>query len=262
MMQNIIYKEYLKPKLKNPVFIEGLPGFGQVGRLAAEHLVKELKAVKFAELLCTSFPPEVFIEKDGIVKLIKNEFFYSKKGGKEIIILVGDSQSTDVRGQYELSDAILDVVGKYGTKLVFTLGGYATGVLKETPSVFGAATSAELIKKHEKYGVIFRTENERGSIVGASGLIIGLAPLRNMGGICLMGETPGHPLFVDAKSAEAVLAVLGKILGIKLDMKELEERAKEIEKFRTTVQQMMQKASKGTHDKEKVAIQEQLRYIG
>lgn len=259
-MQNIIYKEYVKPKLKNPVFIEGLPGFGQVGRLAAEHLVKELKAVKFGELLCTSFPPEVFIEKDGIVKLIKNEFFYSKKAN--VIILVGDSQSTDVRGQYELSDAILDVAGKYGTKLVFTLGGYATGVLKETPSVFGAATSKELIKKYEKYGIIFRTETERGSIVGASGLIIGLAPLRDMGGICLMGETPGHPLFVDAKSAEAVLAILGKILGVKIDMKELEERAKEIEKFRTTVQQMMQKASKGAHEKEKAAIQEQLRYIG
>ncbi len=259
-MKNIIYNEFEKPKLKNPVFVEGLPGFGQVGRLAAEHLVKELKAVKFGELLCTSFPPEVFIEKNGIVKLIKNEFFYSKKAN--VIILVGDSQSTDVRGQYELADAILEIVSKYQTKLVFTLGGYATGVLKETPSVFGAATSDGIIKKYEKHGIIFRTETERGSIVGASGLIIGLAPQWGMEGVCLMGETPGHPLFVDAKSAEAVLAVLGKILGVKIDMKELEERAKEIEKFRTTVQQMMQKASKGAHEKEKATIQEQLRYIG
>ena len=33
-----------KPKLNNPIMIEGLPGFGQVGRLVAEHLVKEFKA--------------------------------------------------------------------------------------------------------------------------------------------------------------------------------------------------------------------------
>ena len=35
-----------KPKLKEPILIEGLPGFGQVGRLVAEHLVKELKGKK------------------------------------------------------------------------------------------------------------------------------------------------------------------------------------------------------------------------
>ena len=27
------------PKLKNPIFIEGLPGIGNVGKLAVEHLI-------------------------------------------------------------------------------------------------------------------------------------------------------------------------------------------------------------------------------
>ncbi len=121
-MKDVIYKEFKRPKLKNPVFVEGLPGFGQVGRLAAEHLIKELKAVKFAELISPSFPPEVFISKDGLIHLIKNEFYYYKKGGKELIILLGDSQATDVRGQYELSEAILEVVAKYKVETMFTLG--------------------------------------------------------------------------------------------------------------------------------------------
>jgi len=30
--------------LEKPVFIEGLPGIGHVGKLVADHLVKELKA--------------------------------------------------------------------------------------------------------------------------------------------------------------------------------------------------------------------------
>ncbi|MFH0986426.1 MAG: PAC2 family protein, partial [Candidatus Micrarchaeota archaeon] len=34
--------------LHEPVLIEGLPGLGLVGKLAAEHLVSELKAKKFA----------------------------------------------------------------------------------------------------------------------------------------------------------------------------------------------------------------------
>ena len=38
-----------KPKLNAPVFIEGLPGIGYVGRNAAGYLIEELKAKKFAE---------------------------------------------------------------------------------------------------------------------------------------------------------------------------------------------------------------------
>jgi proteasome assembly chaperone (PAC2) family protein len=38
-----------KPKLKNPVLIEGLPGIGFVANIAALHLIRELKANLFAE---------------------------------------------------------------------------------------------------------------------------------------------------------------------------------------------------------------------
>ena len=48
-----------KPKLKNPIFIEGLPGVGNVGRIAAGYLVEELKAKKFAELWSSHFLPIV-----------------------------------------------------------------------------------------------------------------------------------------------------------------------------------------------------------
>ena len=34
------------PKLNNPLFIEGLPGIGNVGKIAVDFLVEELKAKK------------------------------------------------------------------------------------------------------------------------------------------------------------------------------------------------------------------------
>ena len=61
-----------KPKLENPLFIEGLPGIGNVGKLAVEHLVDSVKASKFAELYCKDFPPQVFINSDGTTELVKN----------------------------------------------------------------------------------------------------------------------------------------------------------------------------------------------
>ena len=45
-----------KPDLNNPVCIEGLPGVGNVGKLAAEHLIDEVNAQRFVEIYSTDFP--------------------------------------------------------------------------------------------------------------------------------------------------------------------------------------------------------------
>jgi len=47
------------PKLKNPILIEGLPGIGNVGKLAVEHLIDSIGATKFAEIYSKDFPPQV-----------------------------------------------------------------------------------------------------------------------------------------------------------------------------------------------------------
>ena len=50
MMDDIQIHYDENPKLEDPTFVQGLPGIGNVGKLAAEHLKDELKAVKFAEI--------------------------------------------------------------------------------------------------------------------------------------------------------------------------------------------------------------------
>ena len=91
-----------KPKLKDPILIEGLPGIGNVGKLAVEHLIETTKAKKFAELYSKDFPPQVFINSDGTIKLVNNEFYYrkaKKKNQRDIILLTGDYQGLSSRGQ-------------------------------------------------------------------------------------------------------------------------------------------------------------------
>ena len=66
------------PKLKDIILIEGLPGVGNVGKLAAEHLIDELKAKKFAEIYSKFFPPQVLVDDDGVVKLVNNELYFVK----------------------------------------------------------------------------------------------------------------------------------------------------------------------------------------
>jgi len=230
-----------KPKLKNPVFIEGLPGVGNVGRVAAGYLVEELKAKKFAELISSHFMPVALIPQGSQVEMIKAEFFYWKaknKNQNDLIIMIGDSQSADPEGHYEIVDEILKFLKKLNVKEIFSLGGLNIGVQTEKPKVVGAVSDASLEKKYRKYNIIFDTSQRVGTIVGAAGLFVGLAKYYNIPAICLLGETSGMPFLPDPRSAEAVIKVLSEILNLKIDTSKLQERIKEMKEFMKRIEAM------------------------
>ncbi len=223
----VVFKD--KPKLKEPILVEGLPGVGNVGKLAAEHLVDQLKAVKFADIFSKYFPPQVLVGDSGTIRLVSNEMYYVQRpdAANDIMILIGDYQGLTPDGQYELSDRTLKIAKEFGVKRVFTLGGYGLGKMIEKPRVLGAATDQELVEEMKKYGVTFSKGEPGSGIVGASGLLLGLGVLYGVRSVCLMGETSGY--FVDPKGAQAVLEVLAKILDVKIDFTELESKAEQID---------------------------------
>jgi len=59
--------------------------------------------------------------------------------------------------------------------------------------------------------------------------LLSLGKTHGVKGICLLGET--HGALVDHRSAQAVLEVLTDILGVKIDMRKLEELAKRTERI-------------------------------
>ncbi len=243
-----------KPRLKSPILIEGLPGVGHVGKLVAEHMVEELGANKIIDIYSPYFPPQVIVESDGTVRLVKNEIYaYKSKGKHDLLILVGDHQSTTNEGHYELCGMFLDIAEEFKVERIYALGGYGVGQLVETESVLGAANNIELVEELQKYGVEFRANEPGGGIVGASGLLLGLGALRGIDAACLMGVTSGY--LVDPKSAQAVLKVLCKILEIDVDMQALEERASEMEKIVAKLKEMEE-------GKTPTSAEEDLRYIG
>jgi hypothetical protein len=253
-------KTYIKMieevELTEPIFIEALPGIGHVGKLVAEHIIHELEAKKFAELYSPSFPPQVFVNEDGTIEPMKNEFYaLNGENGQDYIILVGNTQGLSPEGQYEVCGMILDFVQKYGVKQMYTLGGLGTGQPIEKSKVFGAATTLELAEMLKENDVTLRSAD--GGIIGASGLLLGMGMLRDMNGACLMGETPGY--FIDAEASKAVLKVLLDILGMEVDIAKLEERAEETRKMISKAQQMEREMSERMH---LAPGEEDLRYIG
>jgi uncharacterized protein (TIGR00162 family) len=230
----LVYSTADRPKLKSPHLICGFPGSGYVGKLAVDHLIQELPANHLVDIYSSSFPPQVMIKPDGTADLMKNSVFWWHGDGADLLLLTGDSQPANPDSEYALAEEVLGLAEQFGTEQVFTLAAYITGVFVDKPKVFGTATDQETIKAFSSNNI---SVMDSGSITGMNGLVIGIAKLRNIKGICLLGETSGY--VVDAKASKAVLETLLQIVNVRVNMTNLEKRAKDTEMLIQTIEQQM-----------------------
>jgi hypothetical protein len=250
-MKDLLIVTHEEPELRKPILVEGLPGVGNVGKLAAEHMISKLGAKKFISIYSKHFPPQVLIGNDGVIRLVSNDLYYHKReNGPDIIILSGDYQGISQEGQYDISYEVLDIFQKFNGSRLFTLGGWSVGKLVSQPRVLGAATTPGFVAELKEAGVEFSRDEPAGGIVGAAGLLLGLGQLRSIEAACLMGETSGY--FSDPKSAQAILEILGKLINVEMDFTELEQHSKEIDDLTASLNEIKPPVSKS----------DELRYIG
>ena len=201
-------REMSKPTLENPIFVQGLPGFGNVGRIAAHLLIKFCEAKLFAELYSPSFPDYVSISSKGTAYLPRYEFFSAPIEKNNFIIMTGETQPSfdDVVAHYDVCSEILDFVEKLGCQFVVTMGGVP--ITEDKDKVYVAATSARLAKDFMEKGAKIYS---KGRIVGGTGLTLALAKERGLEGVCLLGPTTGFK--ADRGAGFLVFKFLMKALG-------------------------------------------------
>jgi len=196
------------PPLDNPIFIQGLPGFGNVGRIAAHFLIKFYDAKPFAELYSPSFPDYISITSKGIAHLPRYEFYYAPMEKNTLVIMTGEIQPSfdDVVAHYEVCDYVVDFAEKLGCHFMVTMGGVP--ITEDKTQVYIAATSPRLATEFmEKGGVIY----SKGRIVGGTGLTLALAKERKIDGVSLLGTTLGFK--ADKNAGFSVFKFLMKALG-------------------------------------------------
>lgn len=207
-MDKPYFREIFTPVLESPVFVQGLPGFGNVGKIASHLLIKFCGAKAFAELYSPFFPDYVSVGSDGVCRLPKYEFYAAPMERNDFIIMTGDTQPSfeDVVAHYDICSEILDFVEKFGCRFVITLGGVPS--IEEATRVYVAATSPRLaVEFMEKGAVLYG----KGRIVGATGLMLGLVKERGLEGVCLLGGTSGFQ--ADRGAGFSVFKFLMKALG-------------------------------------------------
>lgn len=151
-------------------------------------------------------------------------------------MFTGDSQAQTIEGQYEISEQIVEFAKVHGAETIVTIGGYRVEV-KEKPKVIAAATSEKLLNRALESSAVLSSQDS--PIVGTAGLILGLAHMKRIEALCLLGETRGY--LPDPNATRSVLEVLGKLLGLELDLAGLEEEIAKAEKMVTRLKTIEEK---------------------
>jgi uncharacterized protein len=219
-------KPYLRklnnPILENPIFVQGLPGFGNVGRIAAHLLIKFFDAKPYAELYSPTFPDYVAISTKGIAHLPRYEFFYAPMEKNNLVIMTGEIQPSfdDVVAHYSVCESVIDFVESIGCRFIITMGGVP--ITEDKTQVYIAATNPRLATEFMEKGAVIYS---KGRIVGGTGLTLALAKERKIDGVSLLGTTMGFK--ADKGAGFSVFKFLMKSLGKEIKEGSVENNAPE-----------------------------------
>ncbi|MDH5691410.1 MAG: PAC2 family protein [Candidatus Bathyarchaeota archaeon] len=218
----VYFKE--KPSLRNPTLIAAWPGMGMLARMSADYLIQQLDAKQFAEIRS---PSNDIYFKDGMGKLsqYRHRFYYYNGKQSDLIVCSGEIQPQSLSAIQQLANQVLDVAEEFGTKRVYTFAA-VPNPHDVKPRVFGVVNKPELRDFLKENGV--QLVSGDGRITGLNGLLIGIAQQRGIDGICLLCEIRYLDI-PQPRSVQTVLNTLTKILGIEIELSELERQAKEME---------------------------------
>jgi hypothetical protein len=209
--------------------IEGLPGIGNVARASIDYLVNKLKARKIIELFSDVFPNSVTINDDSTIKMFSIEFYHTKINGRDLLLVSGDIQPTGDSESYALCKKIIELAKELGVSELVTLGGIGLPEPPDEPRVHVIINNESIKESLNGLDVIFDGNETVKIVLGAAGLLLGIASLEEINAFSLLAETINQSQHVGVKEAKKILTVITKYLGFKLDFDELDDEIKSYE---------------------------------
>lgn len=227
IMEKIKYYKEIGPI--NPVMIAGWPGMGSVALGVVDYLQRKLKAVKFAEIPVDplSVMDSVMVE-DALASFPPpptNIFYFTKN--PDMIIFRGEAQLPGREGVALLNE-VLELALKYKVRSIYTGAAFPVPEShKEAPQVYVAVNKGSLKEPLLRYGI---HSMDGGHISGLNGLVLGFAERAGIDAACFLATMPQYAISLpNPKAASSIIEVLQRILGFRLDFKELNEYIKDMD---------------------------------
>jgi predicted ATP-grasp superfamily ATP-dependent carboligase len=224
-----------RPELEKPVLIAAFRGWNdgaQAASLAAGYLAKNWDAEQFAEIDPENFfdfqatRPHVSLE-DGLTRRIdwpETGFYHARPDGfdRDVVLLLGIEPNLRWR---TFSDLVVGLASELEVELMITLGALLADVPHTRPSpVTGSATDSELV---ERLGL------SASRYEGPTGIVGVLHDHCREAGIpsaSLWAAVPHDvSLTPSPRAAVALCERLGSLIGVDVDVEELEEAAQSYE---------------------------------
>jgi hypothetical protein len=219
-----------KVKLNKPVLVAGLPGIGNVGKIAVDISVDQLKADKILSFFSYCLPNSVFVQEDNMIDLPRIEIRHKRKGKSDFLFLVGDVQPMKEEDSYSLANAVLESVIKLGCKEIVTLGGIGLQDPPKKPRIYCTGNDKKFVDEFVKLGANNKLHGVVGPIMGISGLLLGLSKEKKIRAACLLAETYAHPMHLGLREAKELMMILEKKYKLGLDMSKVENDIAKLEK--------------------------------
>lgn len=218
-----------KMEISKPSVIAGWPGMGSVALGAVDYLRRNMDAERFAEItLDPAFTVDSVAVEQGIAKFPptpKNVFYYVRSAG--LVICEGEAQLSGQSG-IKLLNGVLDLVSGMKPSAIYTGAAFPMPVsYRDEPEIYGAANSGHILDGFHKFGV---KPMDGGHISGLNGLVLGFAAERGIEAACLLATMPQYAVSLpNPKASRAIIGVMQKMLGFKVDFREIDEQVRDME---------------------------------
>ncbi len=219
--------------LESPMLAEGLPGVGLVGKLATDHLVRELEMDHVASCRCEGLP-RVAIYEEGKQTVKPPVRIYADEG-RDLLALQSDVPvSPSAAGNF--ASCVTGWFDQQGITPIYLVG---MGSEKEdVPEMYGVGTAdgPALLAEHD-----IPAPDEMGMVSGPTGALIAEAEDEGLDSVGLIVES--NPQFPDPEAARVLIREgIGPITGVDVNTDKLVEQAEEIADARDQLAQRMQQA--------------------
>lgn len=111
----------LSKKPKNPIIIEGFPGFGLVGNISTEFLIEHLSAEQIGSIRMDEASPMIAIHNGKVVHPVG--IFYDKKNNIVIVHVIASAQGVE----WKMAEIIAKLAEELEAREVICLEGVVGG---------------------------------------------------------------------------------------------------------------------------------------
>ncbi len=236
MQPSLEFVEYGKNDLKGYTLIEGYPGMGLVGTIAAKYLVEKLKFEEIGYIDSNIFAPVIRIHKALPVRPAR---IYADKASK--VAVLTSEQVIPRQFTHLVAKKTVKWIESKGIKELISLSGVQSGGGR-SEMIYGIASNEESRQLLSKYSL---KEIPEGITTGVTALILLELRKSKVKAISMLANVQ---LSADYKATAEVLRKLNEMLGLNLNVEPLLEEARVLEK---QLVEQMQKLKETKDDAER-----------